>query len=147
MAPCASPRRWRPPSPVLWIEIADVIRPGILGWWRHGSAGSWIGEPSPRVQVARGERRRDGAYAWGVMFDMAHPEHVMEWFLLGSWEEHLRQHERVSQADREEQQERREERRQHQRHQLRVALARDRERRTDRLQPRAAGPRRRRFLQ
>lgn len=46
-------------------------------------------------------RRRDGAYAWGVMFDMAHPEHVMEWFLLGSWEEHLRQHERVSQADRE----------------------------------------------
>lgn len=46
-------------------------------------------------------RRRDGAYAWGVMFDMEHPDRVTEWFLLGSWEEHSRQHQHVSHADRE----------------------------------------------
>lgn len=45
-------------------------------------------------------RRRDGAYAWGVMFDVEHPEQVTEWFLLSAWEAHLRQHERVSHADR-----------------------------------------------
>lgn len=45
-------------------------------------------------------RRRDGAYAWGVMFNLEHPNRVTEWFLLASWEEHLRQHGRVSAADR-----------------------------------------------
>jgi MFS family permease len=45
-------------------------------------------------------RRRDGAYAWGLMVDAAAPARVTEWFLVGSWEEHLRQHERVSVADR-----------------------------------------------
>ncbi|HEV2605776.1 MAG TPA: MFS transporter [Microvirga sp.] len=45
-------------------------------------------------------RRRDGAYEWGLMADAAEPERVTEWFLVASWEEHLRQHERVSVADR-----------------------------------------------
>lgn len=45
-------------------------------------------------------RRRDGAYAWCVMFNMEHPDTVIEWFLLSSWEEHRRQHGRVSNADR-----------------------------------------------
>lgn len=45
------------------------------------------------------ERRRDGAYAWGVTEHSAEPERVMEWFLVESWAEHLRQHQRVSQAD------------------------------------------------
>ena len=45
-------------------------------------------------------RRRDGAYEWGVMADAAKPERLTEWFLVGSWDEHLRQHDRVSVADR-----------------------------------------------
>jgi quinol monooxygenase YgiN len=45
------------------------------------------------------ERRRDGAYAWGVHEHTADPERVMEWFLVESWAEHLRQHHRVSKAD------------------------------------------------
>lgn len=45
------------------------------------------------------ERRRDGAYAWGVSEDAANPERVVEWFFVESWAEHLRQHRRVSQAD------------------------------------------------
>ena len=46
------------------------------------------------------ERRRDGAYAWGVFEDTAHPCRMIETFLIESWMEHLRQHERVTQADR-----------------------------------------------
>ncbi|PNG51648.1 MULTISPECIES: MFS transporter [unclassified Variovorax] len=45
------------------------------------------------------ERRRDGAYAWGLTEHTAEPECLMEWFLVESWAEHLRQHKRVSQAD------------------------------------------------
>ncbi|MEE1613750.1 MFS transporter [Microvirga sp. CF3016] len=44
-------------------------------------------------------RRRDGAYAWGVSEDAADPEHLVEWFFVESWAEHLRQHKRVSKVD------------------------------------------------
>jgi Transmembrane secretion effector len=46
------------------------------------------------------QRRRDGAYAWGVFEDAAKPGRVLETFLIESWLEHLRQHERVTRADR-----------------------------------------------
>lgn len=45
------------------------------------------------------ERRRDGAYGWGITEDASEPERVMEWFMVESWAEHLRQHQRVSHAD------------------------------------------------
>jgi predicted MFS family arabinose efflux permease len=44
------------------------------------------------------ERRRDGAYAWGVTQDTAAPERIVEWFMVESWAEHLRQHHRLSHA-------------------------------------------------
>jgi hypothetical protein len=46
-----------------------------------------------------GERRRDGAYNWGITEDAADPERLVEWFMVESWAEHLRQHHRVSVAD------------------------------------------------
>jgi hypothetical protein len=46
------------------------------------------------------ERRRDGAYAWGVFEDTAERGRILETFLVESWLEHLRQHERVTNADR-----------------------------------------------
>jgi MFS family permease len=46
-------------------------------------------------------RRRDGAYAWGVFEDAAVEGRMVETFLVESWLEHLRQHERVTIADRE----------------------------------------------
>jgi MFS family permease len=46
------------------------------------------------------QRRRDGAYAWGVFEDAAEVGRILETFLVESWMEHLRQHERVTNADR-----------------------------------------------
>ena len=45
------------------------------------------------------QRRRDGAYAWGVFEDTAERGRFVETFLVESWLEHLRQHERVTKAD------------------------------------------------
>jgi len=47
------------------------------------------------------ERRRDGAYDCGVFEDLAQEGRFVETFMLDSWIEHLRQHERVTHADRE----------------------------------------------
>jgi MFS family permease len=51
------------------------------------------------VPLAR-ERRRDGSYDWNVFEDTAHPERFIETFLSDSWLDHLRQHRRVTKADR-----------------------------------------------
>ena len=48
-----------------------------------------------------GERRRDGAFDWGVYEDTAREGRFVENFKVDSWIEHMRQHERVTQADRE----------------------------------------------
>ncbi len=53
-------------------------------------------EIAPLEQI----RRRDGAVAWGVFADAEDPSRVVEWFVLASWAEHLRQHSRVTVADR-----------------------------------------------
>ena len=45
------------------------------------------------------QRRRDGAFAWGVFEDAGEPGRFVETFLVESWLEHLRQHERVTKAD------------------------------------------------
>lgn len=45
-------------------------------------------------------RRRDGGYAWNVYVDSAEPDRVVETFMVPSWREHLRQHERGTHDDR-----------------------------------------------
>jgi predicted MFS family arabinose efflux permease len=46
------------------------------------------------------ERRRNGAFEWGLFEDAAQDGRFLETFMLDSWMEHLRQHERVTEADR-----------------------------------------------
>lgn len=45
-------------------------------------------------------RRRDGATRWELFRDAADPERMLETFVVASWAEHVRQHERVTVADR-----------------------------------------------
>ncbi len=45
-------------------------------------------------------RRRDGAYDWGIFEDPAEEGRFVETFRTDSWIEHLRQHQRVTKADR-----------------------------------------------
>jgi len=48
---------------------------------------------------ARHARRRTGATSWRIWRDATDPGHVLEEFVVGSWVDHLRQHERVSVRD------------------------------------------------
>ena len=50
-------------------------------------------------------RLRDGALQWGLFVDSARPDLYTEVFLVKSWAEHLRQHERVTVSDRDIEQE------------------------------------------
>lgn len=45
-------------------------------------------------------RRRDGALQWGVVEDTTEPGTYLEYFLDGSWVEHLRLHTRVTESER-----------------------------------------------
>jgi hypothetical protein len=45
-------------------------------------------------------RRRDGATRWGIYRDTETPDCFVETFIVASWAEHLRQHERSVGADR-----------------------------------------------
>jgi hypothetical protein len=45
-------------------------------------------------------RKRDGAYFWELLQDTAQSDHYIECFMVESWLEHLRQHDRISVSDR-----------------------------------------------
>ena len=53
------------------------------------------------MRAYRRVRRRTGASRWGVFHDLRDPNLYVETFLVSSWAEHLRQHERSTRADRE----------------------------------------------
>jgi quinol monooxygenase YgiN len=44
-------------------------------------------------------RRRDGAVFWELFADSANPNRCLECFLVESWAEHLRQHDRTTKSD------------------------------------------------
>lgn len=52
------------------------------------------------MQALGEERRRDGAVFWQLFTDAENTRRRVETFMLESWLEHLRQHERVTRADR-----------------------------------------------
>ncbi|MDE2117142.1 MAG: MFS transporter [Betaproteobacteria bacterium] len=52
-------------------------------------------------QRMRRIRRRDGAFMWELFNDIEDPDRMVECFMVESWLEHLRQHERATIADRE----------------------------------------------
>ena len=53
------------------------------------------------MEEMRRIRLRDGALAWGLYRDTADPPRHLEYFIVDSWAQHLRQHERTTLSDRE----------------------------------------------
>ncbi|MEM1050901.1 MAG: MFS transporter [Pseudomonadota bacterium] len=53
------------------------------------------------LHALKDERFRDGAFDWGVGQNSDDPTRWTEWFMVSSWLEHERQHQRVTKHDRE----------------------------------------------
>jgi predicted MFS family arabinose efflux permease len=87
------------PTPVLSQHVGSDAGPVLVTVeYRVGEANR---EAFLRaLELLSHERGRDGAYAWGLFEDVVEPGRFVETFLVESWLEHLRQHKRVTNADR-----------------------------------------------
>lgn len=87
------------PVPVLTID-AEPDRGPVLITVEYHINPEQRGAFLAALQKLGQQRRRDGAYAWDIFEDAAHEGRFLEMFLVASWLEHLRQHQRVTNADR-----------------------------------------------
>jgi hypothetical protein len=86
------------PDPVLALPVENDVGPVMVCIdYRIDPARS--AEFVAALNRLADERRRDGAYQWGIMRDAADPALFTEYFLVASWAEHERQHARVTKAD------------------------------------------------
>jgi MFS family permease len=88
------------PQPVQVEEIAGDRGP-VLVTIEYRIALDRRAEFLRLMHVLGRSRRRDGAVQWGVVEDTEAPGTYLEYFLDGSWLEHLRTHERVTESERE----------------------------------------------
>ena len=87
------------PAPVVSREVEHDAGP-VMVTIEYQVDSTNRGEFLDAVERLSRARRRDGAYAWGVFEDAARPGRFLETFVVESWLEHLRQHERATNADR-----------------------------------------------
>jgi hypothetical protein len=87
------------PAPVLAID-ADADRGRVLVTVEYRIAPEKRDSFLLAIRDLGQQRRRDGAYAWDVFEDAAEKGRFLETFMVTSWLEHLRQHHRVTNADR-----------------------------------------------
>jgi MFS family permease len=86
-------------APMLAREVQDDSGP-VLVTLQYRLA---VGDPDvflDAIEEVGRQRRRDGAYAWGVFADVAERGVYLETFLIGSWLEARYLRERVTNADR-----------------------------------------------
>lgn len=74
-------------GPVL-VSVEYPVDPARLGAFEEAMAD------------LRRRRRRSGAYYWELFVDSADPHRHIEVFMVDSWAEHMRQHDRVTELDR-----------------------------------------------
>jgi hypothetical protein len=86
-------------APILSREVEDDSGP-VLVTIRYRLAGDDTDTFLDKIEEIGRQRRRDGAYAWGIFADVAQKGVYLETFLIGSWLEARYLRERVTNADR-----------------------------------------------
>jgi MFS family permease len=86
------------PEPVTAIDPAPDDGP-VLVLIRYRVDPARTEEFAAAMRAMRRVRRRDGAYRWGLFEDVADPGCFVETYVVRSWAEHLRQHERFTAED------------------------------------------------
>jgi quinol monooxygenase YgiN len=91
---------WR--MPVIVKEVgAELLEGPVLVTIEYFVVSGQEAEFIEAIRKYARTRRRDGAYQWGIYRDTEVANRFVEIFLVHSWAEHLRQHERQTKADRE----------------------------------------------
>ncbi|HEV2261919.1 MAG TPA: MFS transporter [Candidatus Rubrimentiphilum sp.] len=88
------------PTPVVSREVANDRGPVLVTLEYRVAHHKDVAAFVSSMNRLRRERLRDGAYQWGIFEDIAEPRRFLETFYIESWIEHLRQHQRVTNADR-----------------------------------------------
>lgn len=89
-------RHWRKPEPV--IAVSHEQGPVMVNV-RYEVAAEQLTEFLQEIQLLGKARRRDGASFWQIFEDAARPGSYVEAYVVASWLDHLRQHERISRQD------------------------------------------------
>jgi MFS family permease len=92
-------------TPAHWAEPQFALEPELSeGPIRVEIAYRIAAKDTPEFVAAmrdvRRTRRRDGAMQWSLYQDLSDPERHVESFLVATWAEHERQHDRAVQSDR-----------------------------------------------
>ena len=77
----------KPDAGPVMVSVEYEIDPGTATDFRHA------------MNALRTIRYRDGAVFWGLFSDAAKPSRYIEYFMVESWAEHVRQHSRVTDED------------------------------------------------
>ena len=94
----APSRQW--PAPIVHDEIdLEHDRGPVLVTVEYRIAPESAAEFTAAMRDVRRIRLRDGSLQWGLFVDATEPGRYTEMFLVKSWVEHLRQHERVTITD------------------------------------------------
>jgi MFS family permease len=88
------------PEPILVVERHEEHGP-VLVTVEYSIDPADARDFARAMQSMRTIRRRDGAVRWGLFEDAATPGRFIETYVVESWAEHLRQHERITISDRE----------------------------------------------
>ena len=91
---------WRSPATGSALPTDDDFGP-VLVTVEYQVTSEEAAEFLKAIRQHKRIRRRDGARSWGIFRDMENTDRYVETFIVASWAEHLRQHERSTRADRE----------------------------------------------
>jgi predicted MFS family arabinose efflux permease len=92
----ASWNHWR--LPAVSEAISDVVGPVLVTVEYHVDAAQ-VPEFIKTMHEYGRVRRRDGASRWGICRDLEIADRYLETFVVSSWAEHVRQHDRLTRAD------------------------------------------------
>jgi hypothetical protein len=87
---------WR--QPAVSAAISDIVGPVLVTVEYHVDAPR-VPEFIETMHEYGRVRRRDGASRWGISRDLENADRYLETFVVSSWAEHLRQHDRLTRAD------------------------------------------------
>ena len=86
---------WPVPNLADGVPGAGPVMVTVEYWPRPGQEADLLAA----LRDARFSRRRTGASAWRVWQDAADPARILEQFVVASWDEHIRQQDRVTVRD------------------------------------------------